>query len=163
MSFPEINSLITTLNKLYELLPQGSHRGYIVGGFIRDWLLGRQTNDVDIAVDGNALSIARDAAKELGGKFVLLDEANSIARVVIMEEEQQMGTPQNLCGREWHLDFSSFSGDIKTDLARRDFTINAMAVELSQFVIASPSLRVILGSEATEESLPGQVSRSNFT
>ena len=127
MSFPEISSLITTLNKLYELLSQRKCRGYIVGGFIRDCLLDRQTNDVDIAINGNALSIARDVAKELGGKFVLLDEANGIARVVIMEEE-----------REWHLDFSSFSGDIKSDLARRDFTINAMATELSQLDCFAP-------------------------
>ncbi len=106
-------------------------QGYIVGGFIRDWLLGRQTNDVDIAVDGNALNIAKDVAKKLGGKFVLLDEANGIARVVITEEEQQ-----------WHLDFSSFSGDIETDLARRDFTINAIATKLGQLrhCFASPSL-----------------------
>ena len=123
MSFPEISSLITTLNKLHELLSRGSHRGYIVGGFIRDWLLGKGTNDIDIAVDGNALSIATDVAKELGGKFVLLDEANGIARVVIMEKEQQ-----------WYLDFSSFSGDIESDLARRDFTIDAMATELGQFI-----------------------------
>ena len=127
MSFPKISSLITTLNKLSELLSQRSHHGYIVGGFIRDWLLDRQTNDIDIAVDGNALSIAREVAKELRGKFVLLDETNGIARVVVVEGERN----------EWHLDFSSFSGDIKSDLARRDFTINAMATALDQFVIAS--------------------------
>ncbi len=130
MSFPEISNLITVLNKLYELLSQGSHPGYIVGGFIRDWLLGRQTNDVDIAVDGNALSIARGVAREFGGKFVLLDEANGIARVVIMEGE-----------KEWYFDFSSFSEDIESDLARRDFTINAMAMELGQFVSYEPEVK----------------------
>ena len=92
-----------------------------MGGFIRDWFLGRQTNDIDIAVDGDALNIAEEVAKSLGGKFVLLDEVNNIARVVVVE-----------AGQQWHLDFSSFCGDIKSDLARRDFTINAMAVELGQ-------------------------------
>jgi tRNA nucleotidyltransferase/poly(A) polymerase len=124
-----MSSLSTSLGKVYELLSQRKCRGYIVGGFIRDWLLDRLTNDVDIAVSGNALSIAKDVAKELDGKFVLLDEVNGIARVVITEKEQQNRRP---CGVEWHLDFSSFSGDIESDLARRDFTINAMATELNQ-------------------------------
>lgn len=103
------------------MLAEQGHQGYIVGGFIRDWLLGRQTDDIDIAVDGNALDIAREVAKGLGGKFVLLDEINKVARVVVIEKE-----------RRWNLDFSSFSGNIESDLARRDFTINAMAVKLGQ-------------------------------
>ena len=137
----QISSLITILNKLYDLSSQWRCRAYIVGGFIRDWLLDRPTNDVDIAVDGNAVSIARDVAKEIGGKFVLLDEVNGIARVVVTEEEQQRSSSQNrrTYRTEWHLDFSSFSGDIETDLARRDFTINAMAVELNQSNITTVS------------------------
>jgi poly(A) polymerase len=127
MPFPRISSLIVTLDKLYELLSQQNHCGYIVGGFIRDWLLGRQTNDIDIAVNGNAITVAEDVAKDIGGKFVLLDEVNNMARVVVAEDEHR-----------WHLDFSAFHGDIESDLARRDFTINAMAVELSQFVSCQP-------------------------
>ncbi len=103
------------------LINHGCH-GYIVGGFIRDTLLERQTNDIDIAVSGSALDIAKSVAEEFGGRFVVLDRVNNIARVVIGEEEKQ-----------WHLDFSSFSKDIESDLARRDFTINAMAVELAEF------------------------------
>jgi poly(A) polymerase len=113
-------SLISALGKLDEFLAQQNCRAYIIGGFIRDWLLGKQSNDVDIAVEGNALSIADEVAKNLGGKFVLLDEVDGIARVIINKKH------------EWHFDFSSFSGSIESDLARRDFTIDAMAVELSQ-------------------------------
>lgn len=136
MSLSEISSLTATLNKLCEFLAQRNHRGYIVGGFIRDWLLGRETNDIDIAVDGDAVSIARDIAQAWKGKFVLLDDLNGIARVIIIGEDQQWGAPKNQksYGAEWHLDFSSFSGNIESDLARRDFTIDAMAIELSQFV-----------------------------
>ena len=123
----EIASLISTLDKLHEFLAQQSYHAYIVGGFIRDWLLGRRTNDVDIAVNGSALSIAGNIAESLGGKFVLLDDVNGIARVIVGEKEQQ-----------WNLDFSSFDGDIESDLARRDFTINALAMELGQLnIIAS--------------------------
>jgi poly(A) polymerase len=106
--------------------------------------LKRQTNDIDIAVSGNAISIARKVAKEIGGKFVLLDDVNNVARVVLIENERPAKTErdQESHGIEWHFDFSSFAGDIKSDLARRDFTINAMAVELSQFVAASTARKL---------------------
>ncbi len=122
------------------MLAEQGYQGYIVGGFIRDWILGRQTNDVDIAVDGNALDIAKEVAKGLGGKFVLLDEVNGIARIVVIEKERRGALPQNrrFCGVECHLDLSSLSGDIEADLGRRDFTINAMAAELGQLKVDSP-------------------------
>jgi putative nucleotidyltransferase with HDIG domain len=130
---------LTSIAEVSRLLIQKGYQSYIVGGFIRDCLLGRQTNDVDIAVDGDAVTVARKIARAMKGKFVLLDEINSIARVVITGEGWQGGTRQDQesCGAEWHVDFSSFSQNIESDLARRDFTINAMAVELSQLVMAT--------------------------
>ena len=119
MPISESISLIAMLNNLYDFLVQQSCQGYAVGGFVRDWLLGKRTKDVDIAVGGNALDIANEVARNFGGKFVLLDEANGIARVIMSQGH-------------WCFDFSSFSGNIETDLARRDFTIDAMAVELGQ-------------------------------
>jgi poly(A) polymerase len=139
MSFIKNSGLLAILAKISHLLAIQKKQGYIVGGFIRDWLLKRETNDIDIAVSGDAITIAREVAQEIGGKFVLLDDVNNIARVVVIENEQPGKTSQNQesRGAEWHFDFSSFTGDIKSDLARRDFTINAMALELSQFVAAS--------------------------
>jgi poly(A) polymerase len=139
MSFIKNSGLLAILAKISHLLAIQKKQGYIVGGFIRDWLLKRETNDIDIAVSGDAITIAREVAQEIGGKFVLLDDVNNIARVVVIENEQPGKTSQNpeSRGAEWHFDFSSFTGDIKSDLARRDFTINAMALELSQFVAAS--------------------------
>jgi poly(A) polymerase len=139
MSIVKNSNLLANLAKISHLLAIQKKQGYIVGGFIRDWLLKRETNDIDIAVSGAAITIARKVAEEIGGKFVLLDDVNNIARVVVIEDEQPGRTSQNqeLRGAEWHFDFSSFTRDIKSDLARRDFTINAMALELSQFVTAS--------------------------
>jgi poly(A) polymerase len=138
MSFIKNSDLLATLAKISHLLAIQKKQGYIVGGFIRDWLLKRETNDIDIAVSGDARTIAQKVAEEIGGKFVLLDDVHNIARVVVIEDEQPGRTSQNQesRGTEWHFDFSSFTRDIKTDLARRDFTINAMALELSQFVTA---------------------------
>jgi len=143
MSFIKSGNLSATLAKISHLLAIQKKQGYIVGGFVRDWLLERKTNDIDIAVSGDAITIAREVAEEIGGKFVLLDDVNNIARVVVIEDEQPGRTSQNqeLRGAEWHFDFSPFTGDIESDLARRDFTINAMALELSQFVTASTATK----------------------
>jgi poly(A) polymerase len=99
--------------------------------------LGRKTNDVDIAVSGAAIPIAHEVAGEIGGKFVLLDEANQIARVVVSEDKQQ---DRDSPGAERHFDFSAFSPDIESDLARRDFTINAIALEVGQFAAGDTSV-----------------------
>ena len=121
------------------MLVQKGYQSYVVGGFIRDRLLGRKTNDIDLAVNGDAVPVAREMARALKGKFVLLDEVNSTARVVVSGERRQEGSrrDEEPCGPEWHLDFCSFSQNIEADLARRDFTINAMAVELGQLVAAT--------------------------
>jgi poly(A) polymerase len=138
MSSMRIGNLLAILGKISHLLATQKKQGYIVGGFTRDWLLKRETNDIDIAVNGDAITIARKVADEIGGKFVLLDDVNNVARVVVIKDRHSGKTSQKkgLRGAEWHFDFSSFIGDIESDLARRDFTINAMALELSQFVAA---------------------------
>jgi poly(A) polymerase len=144
MSSTKSGNLAATLAKISNLLDIQNKHGYIVGGFIRDWLLERKTNDIDIAVSGDAVTTAREIAGETGGKFVLLDDINRVARVVVIEDKQTTGTSQNQepHSEEWHFDFSPFTGDIEMDLARRDFTINAMALELSQFITASTATKM---------------------
>jgi poly(A) polymerase len=160
MSSIKSGSLPATLAKISHLLAIQKKQGYIVGGFIRDWLLERKTNDIDIAVSSADLTIAQHVAEEIGGKFVLLDDVNNVARVIIIEDEQLRGTSRNqeLHSAEWHFDFSPFTGDIESDLARRDFTINAMALEISQFIAASTAAKMSSRKSASflteEQSTP---------
>ena len=126
---PRTSALLT---KVGDFLAEQEVEAYLVGGFVRDVLLGRDTADIDIAVASDALQIAPGVATALGGRYVLLDEANRIGRVVVSKEE----------GR-WELDFSTFKGSIEQDLARRDFTIDAMAVDLSQLVKAHTDVQLI--------------------
>ncbi len=114
------------LTKVSNFLTELGVKSYLVGGFVRDVLLGRNTADIDIAMAADALEIAPKIATALGGKYVLLDEVNRLGRVVVVNK----GAP-SARGR-WQLDFSTFKGSIEQDLARRDFTIDAMAVDLSQ-------------------------------
>ena len=90
-------------------------RSWIVGGALRDELLGREVTDIDIAVEGEPEQAARELAAELRGPVFQLSEAFGAWRVVDRGE-----------GRIY--DFAPLQGEtIEDDLAKRDFSVNAMA------------------------------------
>ena len=145
------------LSNIRGLLSDEGLNAYLVGGYVRDAILGRKTRDIDIAVGASALDVARRVAAALEGHYVLLDEAEGIARVVLVESDAAKGT-------QWHLDFSTIRGTIETDLSRRDFTIDAMAVDLAD-IEKSSSPRVIdpfQGRKDLEGGLIRAVSASVF-
>ncbi len=119
------------LKEVNRFLAEKEIPAYIVGGFVRDILLGRATADIDIAVAADALEIASQAARALNGKFVPLDDVNLIGRVILPEEK-------------WQIDFTAFKGNILEDLARRDFTIDAMAIELGKEITAGFNIKNII-------------------
>ncbi len=105
---------------------------YLVGGFVRDLLLGVPATDFDLVVEGNAVTLARELVAELGGKVT---------------SHVRFGTAQwFLAGPEHHvIDFISTRSEIykhpaalptvnpgllMDDLLRRDFTINTLALRL---------------------------------
>ncbi len=115
------------LEKLRAFLLERHVEAYLVGGYVRDCLLRRETNDVDLAVNAEAVGLAQETANSFGGRFVLLDEANQVARVVFPAASSESH-------QRWYLDFSSLRGDIREDLSQRDFTINAMAVDIQELL-----------------------------
>ncbi len=119
------------LNEISRFLAGKNIPAFIVGGFVRDMLLGRATADIDIAVAADALEIASQAAAAFNGKFVPLDDINLIGRVV-------------LPGGKWQIDFTTLKGDIRRDLARRDFTIDAMAIELNKDIINNFNIKKLI-------------------
>jgi poly(A) polymerase len=121
----EVSLLLT---KVSDFLTKQGIQSYVVGGFVRDVLLGRDTADIDIAVEADAVEIAPKLAAAFGGKYVLLDEVNRVGRVVVVNKEAPSTKGQ------WKLDFSTVKGSIKQDLEQRDFTIDAMAIDLREIV-----------------------------
>lgn len=96
---------------------------YLVGGFLRDFFLNRKSKrcDLDFAVDKNAISQARSFAKKIKAGFVVLDKEHGCARVVKFKDN-----------KAYTFDFADFRcKDIKKDLLKRDFTINALALDLA--------------------------------
>ena len=113
------------LTRVTDFLTEQDIPSYIVGGFVRDVLLGRETADIDIVVGTDALQIAPRIAAALGGKSILLDRVNRVARVVLADKEAtSINAP-------WQLDFATLEGNIEQNLAQRDFTVDAMAIRLS--------------------------------
>jgi len=106
-----------------------AHPCHVVGGFIRDAILGCTSRDIDLAIQGNAFPVAQEVARVLAASFVPLDEAHSVARVVVPQsDERAAATPVVI-------DFAGYEGSIEDDLRRRDFTIDAIAVPAA--VVAS--------------------------
>jgi poly(A) polymerase len=112
------------VEKVAAYLNERRIKSYLVGGCVRDWLMGRSAADIDIAIEADALILARDLAAVLGGTFVLLDEENRMARIAFSAGIAEENRPAQ------YVDFSSITGDIRQDLSRRDFTIDALAIEL---------------------------------
>lgn len=93
---------------------------YLVGGFLRDHILGRQGTDFDFAVDKDAIAFARHCADELKGAFVLLDDDHGCGRVV-----------KKIGPAVWTFDFANFRAEtLKKDIAARDFTVNTLYADL---------------------------------
>jgi poly(A) polymerase len=92
---------------------------WIVGGAVRDELLGRPTADLDLVVDGDVRGAAKALSRAAGGPAFELSDAFGAWRIV---------GP----GHRWQVDLTPVQGgSLAEDLAKRDFTINAMARPLA--------------------------------
>ena len=113
--------------KVIYMLESKGYNAYIVGGCLRDILLGRKSQDIDITTDAlpnEIIDVFKDIYKviETGVKYgtvTVIIEASPIEITTFRSEQDYLDgrRPQNI----------SFEKDIKADLSRRDFTVNAMA------------------------------------
>jgi tRNA nucleotidyltransferase (CCA-adding enzyme) len=109
----------------------GSYEGiYLVGGPVRDVLLGAESFDIDIAVEGDAIALARELARLIRGR-VCVHEKFGTAVIVHGENEH---TDVVTTRTEFYEAPAALPAvehaSIREDLFRRDFTVNAMAVSL---------------------------------
>lgn len=103
-------------------LAQQEFDAYLVGGSVRDPLLGREVCDLDVIVDGDGLSLAKRLADWFGGAFFPLDDLRRTGRAILYQVN----------AAPLVVDVAKMRGpDLEADLADRDFTINALAVDVS--------------------------------
>ncbi len=128
-------SLSPLVERVHAALPD--HEIYLVGGAVRDALLGKLSHDLDFVVPQEAIRLARQVANSLNADFYILDESFDAARVIV----RSAGVKDS---RDF-LDFTSFRSlkgvppkAIETDLRARDFTVNAIAYDLRTDSILDP-------------------------
>lgn len=106
---------------------------YLVGGFVRDLLLGVPSTDLDIVIEGDSLSFAKNLREKLSSSKLTLHSSFGTARLDLID-----GTHLDIAGsRREDYDFPGAlptveKSSLKEDLFRRDFTINAMALCLNE-------------------------------
>ncbi|MGD9895066.1 MAG: HD domain-containing protein [Dehalococcoidia bacterium] len=91
---------------------------YVVGGYVRDRLLGRPTLDIDITVGAEPAIVAKRLASTLDAHVFPLSQEHGAWRV----------TPRAASDRFAYLDITRIRGSIDDDLHQRDFTMNAIAI-----------------------------------
>lgn len=113
------------LETLRPLLMQEDQPIYLVGGAVRDALLGKLSHDIDFVMPANAIKLAFRVADALGVPAYALDKERDVGRVILPESHT-------------YLDFTCYRGpDLQADLVDRDFTINAIALPFAAQTTAS--------------------------
>ena len=117
------------LAKPWPLPPQALPAGTaLVGGAVRDGLLGclESQPDLDFVVNGDAIALTRQLARDHHGSAVVLDADRSIARLVL---------------GGWNFDLARREGSsLEADLLRRDYSVNAIALPLPTAGAPAPTL-----------------------
>jgi tRNA nucleotidyltransferase/poly(A) polymerase len=102
---------------------------YLVGGAVRDAMLGRLSLDLDFAAPAEGIRLARRVADSLAADVFPLDDARDTGRVIVTLAD----------GSREKLDFATYRGySLEEDLHNRDFTVNAMAVDLRNMSLLDP-------------------------
>lgn len=123
------------LKKMNEIFAQHGYKAYLVGGAVRDMLMGKEPHDWDVTTDATpeqVMSIFR--------KVIPTGIAHGTVTVHFMKNEIEVTTFRTESdysdGR--HPDKVEYTGNIEEDLSRRDFTINAIASYLGDGTITDP-------------------------
>jgi poly(A) polymerase len=129
---PEHNSISEILNVIALLSKKEKKEAYVVGGFVRDLIMQRVLNDIDIMVVGDGINFAKKIAEVLGIKKIVPFEKFGTALIPGKKVQIEVASARS----EEYLSNSRKPNkvtytDLNGDLVRRDFTINAMAMNLS--------------------------------
>jgi putative nucleotidyltransferase with HDIG domain len=113
-----MNMTTPLIETIKQICAEHHIRVWLVGGAVRDLLLGREVHDWDVAVERDAIRLARATADRLNADVYVLDADFDVARVLLADTM---------------IDFARLrDADLDRDLAGRDFTINALAIDLGQ-------------------------------
>ncbi len=133
---------------VYKILQEASrvaeslgYRAYLVGGSVRDLLMGKRNLDIDIVVEGDGIVFAKALSEALGGPKVITHKKFNTAKLIFYRDrfpespEDRYTVDIATARTEYYESPASLpvveTSSLKKDLYRRDFTINTLAVDLS--------------------------------
>jgi poly(A) polymerase len=135
-----INKINNTLEKpVFRLISERADEigteAWVIGGFVRDLLLGRDSKDIDIVVAGSGIALAQSVARKLGKPDAVTVFKNFGTASLLYNVETQWSLEFVGARRESYRSDSRKpdveSGSLEDDQKRRDFTINALALSLN--------------------------------
>ncbi|MGB0387014.1 MAG: CCA tRNA nucleotidyltransferase [Ardenticatenaceae bacterium] len=132
----DFTELPAPVQRAAQLLHEANEPAWLVGGATRDLFMGQPVKDFDFVIAGDGVKWARRLANTLKGAFVALDTERRVGRVVVRDK-----------GKLLWLDVAAFRGEddrgegvsLEEDLRLRDFTINAIALDLLTGDIVDPT------------------------
>ena len=124
---PDHQPLLETAGALGEKLGLET---YVVGGYVRDLLMGRDTNDIDLMVAGDGIAFARALADRLGVGRVVAFERFGTAMIPLKHTQVEVATARSESYQPESRKPEVKPGSVRSDMSRRDFTVNALAVSI---------------------------------
>jgi poly(A) polymerase len=142
----------TLLQRIGQIADRQPVRAYVVGGYVRDLLIGRQVKDVDVVVLGNGIEFGRQVARAWNKSNLVVFEKFGTAMLQLEDSKVEFVGARKESYSKYSRKPKVAAGTLEDDLSRRDFTINTIAVSLN----ADDFGRVVdpfSGQEAMEERI----------